>query len=111
MVRRPPRSTQSRSSAASDVYKRQAKQFKGLRFLLRRNWANLTMSQRETIWALETANRRTFRAFTLKEELRDIFALPLIQARRALDDWLHYASRSKLPSFVRLARTIRAYRA
>jgi len=88
-----------------------AKEFKGLRFLLRRNWANLTMGQRETIWALEAANRRTFRAFQLKEELRDVFALPLLQARRALDDWLAYASRSKLAPFVRLARTIRTYRA
>ena len=49
--------------------------------------------------------------FQLKEELRDIFSLPLIQARRALDDWLAYASRSKLAPFVKLARTIRAYRA
>lgn len=88
-----------------------AKEFKGLRFLLRRNWENLTMGQREVIWALEGANRRTFRAFQLKEELRDIFALALIQARRALDDWLAYAPRSKLAPFVRLARTIRAYRA
>ena len=87
-----------------------AKEFKGLRFLLRRNWENLTMGQRETIWALEAANRRTFRAFQLKEELRDIFSLPLIQARRALEDWLAYASRSKLAPFVKLARTIRAYR-
>lgn len=88
-----------------------AKEFKGLRFLLRRNWENLTMGQREVIWALEAANRRTFRAFQLKEELRDIFALPLLQARRALDDWLAYASRSKLPPFVKLARSIRVYRA
>lgn len=88
-----------------------AKEFKGLRFLLRRNWENLTMGQREVIWSLEAANRRTFRAFQLKEELRDIFALALPAARRALDDWLHYASRSKLASFVKLARTIRRYRA
>ena len=89
---------------------RAAKQFKGLRFLLRRNWEHLTMRQRETITALEAANRRTFRAWQLKEELRDIFALPLIQARRALDAWLGWASRSKLAPFVKLARTIRAYR-
>ncbi|MGH9252594.1 MAG: transposase, partial [Acidimicrobiales bacterium] len=49
--------------------------------------------------------------FQLKEELRDIFALPLLRARRALDDWLAYASRSKLVPFVKLARTIRTYRA
>ena len=89
---------------------RAAKEFKGLRFLLRRNWENLTMSQREPIRALEKANRRTFRAWQLKEELRDIFALPLIQARAALDAWLAYASRSKLAPFVKLARTIRRYR-
>ena len=88
-----------------------AKEFKGLRFLLRRNWEHLAMGQREVIWALEGANRRTFRAFQLKEELRDIFALRLIQAKRALDNWLHYASRSKLAPFVKLARTIRTYRA
>src|SRR5450756_2988004 len=36
MIRRPPRSTQSRSSAASDVYKRQAKSrwYWGMRLLL-----------------------------------------------------------------------------
>jgi hypothetical protein len=79
-----------------------AKEFKGLQFLLRRNWENLTMGQREVIWALETADRRTFRAFQLKEELRDIFALPLLKARRALDDWLADASRSKPAPFVQL---------
>lgn len=88
-----------------------AKEFKGLRFLLRRNWENLSYGQRKVIEALERANKRTFRAFQLKEELRDIFALPLIQARAALDCWLAYASRSRLEPFVRLARTIRTYRA
>jgi len=87
-----------------------AKEFKGLRFLLRRNWENLTGSQKATIRELEKANRRTFRAWQLKEELRDIFSMPLLAARRALDDWLAYASRSQLAPLVKLARTIRRYR-
>lgn len=87
-----------------------AKEFKGLRFLLRRNWENLTAGQKGVIRDLERANKRTFRAWQLKEELRDIFALPLNAARRAIDDWLAYASRSKLPAFVKLARSIRRYR-
>ena len=87
-----------------------AKEFKGLRFLLRRNWENLTAGQRDVVDRLARANRRTFRAHQLKEELRDIFALPPTQARWALDQWLAWASRSKLAPFVRLARTIRAYR-
>jgi len=88
-----------------------AKQFKGLRWLLLRNWENLTGTQKSVIRGLDKANRRAFRAWQLKEELRDIFALPLLAARRALDDWLAYASRSRLAPFVKLARTIRRYRA
>src|SRR5680860_1348167 len=37
MIRRPPRSTQSRSSAASDVYKRQASSTTGRRDVLRQS--------------------------------------------------------------------------
>jgi len=88
-----------------------AKTLKGLRFLLLRNWEHLTGAQRATIRALDGSNRRLLRGWQLKEELRDIFTLPLIAARRALDDWLAYASRSKLAPFVKLARTIRGYRA
>jgi transposase len=87
-----------------------AKEFKGLRFLLRRNWENLTGPQKGVVRDLQRSNSRTFRAWSLKEELRDIFALPLFRAQRALDEWLAYASRSKLPPFVKLARTIRRYR-
>jgi len=88
-----------------------AKQFKGLRWLLLRNWENLSSKQKSVIRGLDKANRRAFRAWQLKEELRDIFALSLAAARRALDDWLAYASRSQLAPFVKLARTIRHYRA
>ena len=87
-----------------------AKTIEGLRWLLR-NWANLTIGQRTVIRDLETTNRRLFRAWQLKEELADIFTMPIRAARRALDDWLHYASRSRLKPFVKLARTIRHYRA
>jgi transposase len=87
-----------------------AKQLKGMRWLLLRNWENLSRAQRGTIRDLERANRRLFRGWQLKEELREIFTLPLLAARRALDDWLAFASRSRLAPFVKLARTIRAYR-
>jgi len=87
-----------------------AKTLKGLRFLLLRNWENLTGGQRGVIRDLERANRRMFRAWQLKAELRDVLAMPLLAARRALDDWLAYASRSRLAPFVKLARTIRRYR-
>ena len=105
-VRRGEWNTLRRSGAAGA-----AKETKGLRWLLLRNWENLTGAQRGVIRDLERANRRLFRAWQLKEELRDIFSLPLLSAQRALDDWLAWASRSKLGPFVRLARTIRRFRA
>lgn len=40
-----------------------AQQVKGLRWLLLRNWENLTPSQRAVIGDLEKANRRMFRAY------------------------------------------------
>lgn len=52
-----------------------------------------------------------FRGWQLKEELRELLRLPLIKAKAALDEWLAWASRSKLAPFVKLARTIRHYRA
>ena len=87
-----------------------AKEFKGLRWMLLRNWENLSSKQKGTIRDLERANKRAFRAWQLKEELRDVMSMPLMAARRALDGWLAYASRSRLGSFVKLARTIRHYR-
>jgi len=78
--------------------------------MLLRNWENLTSAQKGTIRELERANTRAFLGWQLKEELRDIMAMALIPARRALDDWLAYASRSRLAPFVKLARTIRNYR-
>jgi transposase len=87
-----------------------AKALKGLRWLLVRNWENLSSAQKGVIRELEQANKRCFRAWQLKEELRDIMQMSPIAAERALDDWLSYASRSRLEAFVKLARTVRHYR-
>ena len=48
-------------------------------------------------------------AWHAKENSARYSPLPILAARRALDDWLHYASRSRLGPFVKLARTIRIY--
>ena len=87
-----------------------AKTLKGLRFVLLRNWENLTGKQRSVIRELDGVNRRLLRGWQLKEELREIFQMPLKAARRAIDDWHAYASKSRLAPFVKLARTIRRYR-
>lgn len=65
-----------------------AKQMKGMRWLLLRNWENLTGGQKTTIRDLAKANRRMFRGWQLKEELRDILAMSPTAAKAALDRWL-----------------------
>jgi hypothetical protein len=87
---------------------RAAKEFKGLRRLLLRNWENLSPKQKGTIRELEQVNKRTLRASQLKEELQDIMSMPLITVCRALDEWLAYAGRSRLAPFVNRAPTIRS---
>jgi transposase len=87
-----------------------AKEMKGMRWLLIRNWENLSSRQKGVIRDLEKVNKRMFRGWQLKEELRDIFKMPLNKARQALNDWLTWASRSKLEPFIKLAKTIRHYR-
>jgi transposase len=77
---------------------------------LLRNWENLSPAEKGVIRDLEKANKRAFRAWQLKEELRDVMQMAPAKAKEALDDWLYFASRSRLEPFVKLAGTIRHYR-
>jgi transposase len=70
-----------------------------------------TVRQLATLWEVQNANRRLYRAFLLREELRLLYHLrdPAL-APAHLDAWLAWAARSRLRPFVRLARTLRAHR-
>ncbi len=89
----------------------QAKAVKGTRFILLKNPWNLSRRQRSKLAELQDTNRCLYRAYLLKETLAK--ALDYRQkwrARKALDEWLSWASRSKLKPFVKVARTIRKHR-
>jgi hypothetical protein len=55
---------------------------------------------------IQQTNARLYRAYLLKEQLRQIYRLPAAAAERLLDRWLAWARRCRPPSFVKLARTI-----
>jgi transposase len=81
-------------------------------------WSLLKAPERQSVGQLaalhevERANQRLYRAFLLKEELRLLYHLEdRSLAETHLRSWLAWASRSKLKPFVKLARTIRRYRA
>jgi transposase len=84
---------------------------KGIRWSLLKAPENQTVRQLAALHEVQHANRRLYRAFLLKEQLRLLDHLddPAL-AQDHLRAWLAWASRSKLKPFVRLARTLRAKR-
>ncbi len=84
---------------------------KSVRWSLLKAPAKQTVDQLAALHEVEHANRRLYRAFLLKEELRLLYHLddPRL-APEHLKAWLAWASRSKLKPFVKLARTIRRHR-
>lgn len=83
---------------------------KGSRWVLAKSPEDLTRKQRTKLRAIEHDNKRLYRAYLLKEQLRDIFRTKGYAAVLMIDAWLPWASRSKLDPFVRLARSIRRHR-
>ena len=83
-----------------------AGELKDARFALWKNPENLTARQETKLARIEQANRPLFRAYLLKEQLRQIYKLPAAQAAELLDHWLVWARRCRLRPFVKLAKTI-----
>jgi len=83
-----------------------ARDLKGARFALWKNPENLTRRQKTKLSTVQQTNQRLYRAYLLKEQLREIYRVPVEHAGALLDAWLQWARRSRLESFVKLARTI-----
>jgi transposase len=100
------RREEARVRAGSD----EADVLKGARWSLLKSPETLSGNDRVRLAAVAALNKRVYRAYLLKEELRALFWCSARSARRHLDAWLAWASRSRLRSFVRLARTLRQHR-
>jgi transposase len=89
-----------------------AKQFKGARWALLKRPTNLTDKQSATLRKLRRRGGELWRAYTLKEAFRAIFAgdLDPEQTATLLDRWIAKASRSRIAAFVKVAQTIRKHR-
>ena len=90
--------------------KAEAKTVKGLRWpLLNPPW-NLTPTQAHRLSTLQPDNNRLYRAYLLKDTFAGILDRHQPHVVTAqLTDWLSWASRSRLPRFVKVARTIRRH--
>ncbi len=89
-----------------------ARRFKDARWSLLKSPPNLSDKQAVTLRKLKRAGGEVWRAYTLKEALRAIFAqdLTLEDVTVLIDRFTSKASRSRLKPFVKLARTIRQHR-
>jgi transposase len=87
-----------------------ARDLKGARFAVWKNPENLTERQQAKLAEIQKTNGPLYRAYLLKEQLRQIYRVSAEQAEKLLEQWLAWARRSRLPSFVKLARTITAQR-
>ena len=83
-----------------------AKDLKGARYALWKNPENLTARQQTKLSDIQKTNKRLYRAYLLKEQLRQIYRLPAEAAIALLDRWLAWARRCRLDPFAKLARTI-----
>jgi len=83
---------------------------KRARWVLLKAPENLLPHEHEKLSALAVANRPLYRAYLLKEALREMYRFAPERAAARLVSWLAWASRSRLAPFVRLARTIRQHR-
>jgi transposase len=87
-----------------------AKALKHARFALWKNPENLTSRQRAKLdWVAKT-DPRLHRAYLLKEGLRLVFQLPYDEAAEALEVWIGWARRCRIPAFVNLQRRIVKHR-
>ncbi len=88
-----------------------ARDLKHARYALWKNPEDLTDRQQKKLAWVSTVNRRLYRAYLLKEQLRQVFALKGEEGKRLLDHWLAWARRCQIPAFVQLAKRITKHRA
>jgi transposase len=88
-----------------------AKALKGARYSLWKNPENLTDNQQIKLAWIAATDPKLYRAYLLKEGLRVIFAMPYAAAVEALERWISWARRCRIPSFVKLQKSIVKHRA
>ena len=84
---------------------------KNCRYALWKNPENLTEKQQVKLNWIVQADPRLGRAYYLKEGLRTVFKLPYAEAVEALDKWVGWARRCRIPAFVKLQKSIVKHRA
>jgi transposase len=84
-----------------------AKELKGCRYALWKNPEDLTARQKSRLAFIAKVNSQLFRAYLMKEQLREVIRVKGVLSLTMLEAWLTWAQRSRTPAFVELGRKIR----
>lgn len=106
---KPPRG-RPRVDAPARPATEKAKGLKGARYALWKNPDKLTDNQQIKLKWIAQTDPRLHRAYLLKEGLRVIFQMPADAAGDALDRWIAWARRCRIPAFVKLQKSIVKHR-
>jgi transposase len=98
------------NEARRDGKKAVAKELNNARYALWKNPEDLTARQGAKLASIAKTNQRLYRAYLLKEQLRQVFALKGTEGIALLEHWLKWARRCRIPSFVKLAAAITEHR-
>jgi transposase len=79
------------------------------RWAVIKNPGDLTDDQQLSLARIKTTNSGLYRAYLLKEQLRAVFATKGRRGEELLAGWIAWARRSRLPEFVKLARTMKHF--
>jgi len=88
-----------------------AKALKNARYALWKNPQNLTTKQAAKLAWIAKTDPRLHRAYLLKEGLRLVFQLDYNEAVDALEAWIGWARRCRIPAFVELQKRIVKHKA
>ena len=87
-----------------------AKAYMQIRYALWKNPEDLTANQHAKIAWIAKTDPRLHRAYMIKEGLRHVFTVKGQEGKHALDRWLSWAARCRIPEFTRLAKKIKRHR-
>ena len=99
-----------RADAPSRPGHDRARRLKNARYALWKNPENLTAGQLDKLAWIAKTDPRLHRAYLLKEGLRYVFAVKGEAGKEALDRWLRWAARCRIPAFIALGRKLRKHR-
>ena len=100
------------NQARRDGDENAAKRMRGVKYAVLKNPGDLTDRQFATLGTIRNTDPKgqLYRAWQLKELLRALLKHPIEQARGELNHWVFWASHSRIPEIVELAKKIRRRR-